>query len=62
MKIEVKTKLILMVPEPKKEDTIPDVVLAAEQFINNLQGFNTSTTHTAVGVRIHAGDYQEVPQ
>lgn len=61
MRIEVKAKLILQVPEPKKEDTIPDVVLAAEQFINNLQGFNTSKTHTAVGVRIHVGDFREVP-
>ena len=62
MRIEVKAKLILMVPEPKKDDTIPAVVLAAEQFINNLQGFNTSETHTAIGIRIHVGDYQEVPQ
>ena len=62
MKIEVEAKLILMVPEPKKQDTIPNIVLAAEHFINNIQGFNTSETHTAVGIRIHVGDYQEVPQ
>jgi len=62
MRIEVKAKLILTVPEPKKQDTIPNIVLAAEHLINNIQGFNTDKIHTAVGIRIHVGDYQEVPQ
>ena len=58
MIIEVEVKLILMVPEPKKGELAADFVLAAEHFINRLQGFNTSDTHTAVGVRIHMKDYK----
>lgn len=61
MRIEIEAKLILMIPEPKKQDTIPNIVLAAEHFINNIQGFNMSNYGTAVGIRIHVGDYKEVP-
>lgn len=53
MKIEVDAKLLINVPDAKKEDNISNIVLASEQFINKLQGFNTSDTHTAVDVRIH---------
>ncbi len=63
MEIQVDAKLILQIPEPKKEDTIPSIVLATEMFINALQGFNTSDTHTAIGVRAHIimESCQEIP-
>lgn len=53
MRIEVKAKIILTIPEPKQDEFAGDFVLATEQFVNNLQGFNMSETHTAVGVRLH---------
>lgn len=57
MKIEVNAKLILTVPNPKKEEFAgaADIVLAAEQFINNAQAvFSMPETGTQIGVRLHA--------
>lgn len=58
MKIEVEAKLILTVPNPKEDEKVEDIILAAEQFVNKLQGFNRTTTGSAVGVRIHTLDYK----
>ena len=60
VKVEVEAKLILTIPEPKQDEFAGDFVLAAEQFVNNLQGFNMSKTHTAVVVRLHVSG--EVPK
>lgn len=60
MKIVVEAKLILIVPTPKRDDKPENVVLAAEQFINKFQGFNSSETGTAIGVRIHMHGYKTV--
>lgn len=56
MKIEVEAKLILTVPSPKKEEFAGamDIVLAAEQHINNAEAvFSMPETGTQVGIRIH---------
>jgi len=66
MKIEVKAKLILTVPDPKKEEFAgaADIVLAAEQFINNAHNaqvvFSMPETGTQVGVRIYTLGIQKV--
>lgn len=63
MRIEVDAKLILTIPQPKGcKDKPGEVVLAAEQFVNKLQGFNMSTTGAAVGVRIHVGALIKITQ
>lgn len=53
MKIEIKAKLILTVPSPKKNDSVADTVLAAEQAINEMAFFVVPKTETTVGIRIH---------
>lgn len=60
MKIEVEVRMILTVPNPKEDEQVEDMILAAEQFVNKLQGFNRSATGTAIGVRIHTHDYKEI--
>ncbi len=56
MRIEVQAKLILTVPNPKKEEFAgaADIVLAAEQEINQrMARFYMPKTETQVGIRIH---------
>lgn len=40
MRIEVKANLILTIPEPTKGETAEEIILAAEQCINNLEVFS----------------------
>jgi len=54
MRIEVKAKLILTVPEPKQDESAEDIVLAVEQQINDRAALVVMPkTKTKVGVRIH---------
>jgi len=53
MKIEVKVKLILTVPEPKQDEFAGDIVLAVEQHINRIGYLVISETNTRVGIRLH---------
>lgn len=61
MRIEVKAKLILTVPEPKQNEFAGDFVLAAEQQINDKAALVVMPkTKTKVGIRIHVDG--EVPK
>lgn len=62
MRIEVKAKLILTVVELEKEKSPADVVLAAEQHINeNAALLTLAGSKTKVGIRLHAiGDYSVI--
>lgn len=59
MRIEIEAKLILTVPEPKAEESPEDIILAAEQHINDVAAvFTRLGTKTKVGVRIHTKDFK----
>ena len=61
MRIEVKAKLILTVPNPKKGESIGAIMLNAETHINHkIQMFTTIETKTKVGVRIHVLEGKEI--
>lgn len=65
MRIETKAKLILTIPDPKKEEFAgaTDVVLTAEQHINNAEAvFSMPETGTQVGIRIHVQGIPKVTQ
>ena len=53
MKIEVKARLFLTMPNPKKGESIGDIMLMAEQFTNQRQFFTMPKTKTKVGIRMH---------
>lgn len=54
MQIHVTANLILTVPSPRKNESVEDIMLAAEQHINDVAaGFTRLGTKTQVGVRIH---------
>ena len=54
MRIEIKAKLILTIPEPKEKDLPSKIMLEAEQIINErIPVFEMPETKTKVGIRIH---------
>lgn len=55
MRIEVKAKIILTVPEPKAEEPSEEIVLAVERHLNGLPLFETMEQQTKVGIRVHTG-------
>ena len=53
MKIEVNAKLILSIPATERVDDPADLVLRAEQHINNMDYFVMPVTGTRAGCRLH---------
>ena len=61
MKIHATANLILTVPRPVKEDSVENIMLIAEQHINNVAAtFTMPETKTQVGIRIHVQKGKEV--
>lgn len=61
MKIHVTANLILTVPEPKKGESVEDIMLLTEQHINDVAAiFTMPETKTKVGIRIHVQKGKEI--
>lgn len=61
MQIKAKANLILTIPNPKKDESVDEILLLAEQHINTKAAyFIIPNSRTKVGIRVHVKEGKQV--